>query len=99
MVIFVFPATDWFVDDRPRNLVDKLVRWTCRDECSYECMWQAKDAFLDRGWRTPQFFGKVKYLSPSGCPYNSFLLPVALCSLVGNAGAGIDDFLPSEPAG
>lgn len=60
VLIFLVPDGDWFADNRPKLFYDKLVRWTCKDECSYECMWRATDAFLDRGWKMPQFFGKVR---------------------------------------
>lgn len=58
---FPLSETDWFIDGRPRQFYDVLVKWTCRDECGYECMWRATDQFLDRGWKIPQFYGKVKY--------------------------------------
>lgn len=39
-----------------------LTRWTCDDECEYECMWKTVDAFHERNWRTPQFYGKWPFI-------------------------------------
>lgn len=35
------------------------MRWSCADECQYGCMWRTVEAFQDRNWPVPQFYGKV----------------------------------------
>ncbi|KAJ9590287.1 hypothetical protein L9F63_027876, partial [Diploptera punctata] len=40
----------------------KLTKWTCRDECSYNCMWKTVDAFINRNWNVPQFHGKWPFV-------------------------------------
>lgn len=39
--------------------INKLLLWTCYDECGYDCMWRTTAAFHNRNWTTPQFYGKV----------------------------------------
>nr|CAH7752830.1 unnamed protein product [Callosobruchus chinensis] len=43
---------------RQQNVMYYL-KWSCEDECKYECMWKTVKAFKDRNWKTPQFYGKV----------------------------------------
>ncbi|XP_065074477.1 post-GPI attachment to proteins factor 3 [Ochlerotatus camptorhynchus] len=48
-----------------QSSINKLLLWTCYDECGYDCMWKTTSAFLKRNWTTPQFYGKwpfVRYL-------------------------------------
>ncbi|XP_055374445.1 post-GPI attachment to proteins factor 3 [Condylostylus longicornis] len=54
-------AIDYF----KQSMFDKLLGWTCNDECQYDCMWRTVEAFKSRKWNIPQFYGKwpfVKYL-------------------------------------
>lgn len=44
-----------------QTIFDKLLQWSCADECQYGCMWRTVDAFIDRGWPIPQFYGKVGF--------------------------------------
>ncbi|KAB7506733.1 Post-GPI attachment to proteins factor 3, partial [Armadillidium nasatum] len=44
-----------------QNIFNKLLFWSCEDECKYECMWHTTNAYLNKGWKIPQFFGKVEY--------------------------------------
>jgi hypothetical protein len=37
----------------------KLTKWSCQDECRYDCMWKTVEAFSNRNWDIPQFHGKV----------------------------------------
>ncbi|XP_037944922.1 post-GPI attachment to proteins factor 3 [Teleopsis dalmanni] len=45
-----------------QSVFDKALQWTCADECQYGCMWRTVDAFLDRGWNVPQFYGKWPFM-------------------------------------
>ncbi|TMW42904.1 hypothetical protein DOY81_012010, partial [Sarcophaga bullata] len=45
-----------------QTVFDKLLQWSCADECQYGCMWRTVDAFLDRGWPIPQFYGKWPFV-------------------------------------
>ena len=38
---------------------EKLLGWSCEDECKYSCMWTTVDAFQRDGLNVPQFHGKV----------------------------------------
>ncbi|XP_044732988.1 post-GPI attachment to proteins factor 3 [Chrysoperla carnea] len=40
----------------------KLLRWTCKDNCNYECMWGTVDALVSRNWDVPQFHGKWPFV-------------------------------------
>ncbi|XP_062451631.1 post-GPI attachment to proteins factor 3 isoform X2 [Rhea pennata] len=35
-----------------------LTGWTCRDDCKYECMWLTVRAYVQGGYKVPQFHGK-----------------------------------------
>ncbi|EHB12028.1 Post-GPI attachment to proteins factor 3 [Heterocephalus glaber] len=35
-----------------------LAGWTCRDDCTYNCMWFTVGLYLQEGHRVPQFHGK-----------------------------------------
>jgi hypothetical protein len=37
----------------------KITKWSCQDECRYDCMWKTVEAFSNRNWDIPQFHGKV----------------------------------------
>lgn len=43
-----------------QDIFNKLLLWTCNDECIYQCLWRTTHSFLARKWRVPQFFGKVQ---------------------------------------
>ncbi|XP_061399503.1 post-GPI attachment to proteins factor 3-like [Musca vetustissima] len=45
-----------------QSLFDKLLQWTCLDECQYGCMWRTVEAFQDRNWPVPQFYGKWPFV-------------------------------------
>ncbi|KAL1501827.1 hypothetical protein ABEB36_007081 [Hypothenemus hampei] len=40
----------------------KLTFWSCLDECKYDCMWITVNGFHQRGYKTPQFYGKWPFL-------------------------------------
>ncbi|KAH3715194.1 post-GPI attachment to proteins factor 3-like isoform X2 [Dreissena polymorpha] len=42
--------------------VERLIGWSCHDDCKYECMWQAVDAFKKDGLDVPQFHGKWPFV-------------------------------------
>ncbi|CAH1993823.1 unnamed protein product [Acanthoscelides obtectus] len=48
---------------RKQDLILYYLKWSCEDECKYECMWKTVKAFNDRNWRTPQFYGKVSVIN------------------------------------
>lgn len=65
LVLFLFFHT-MFIDglrfklpnyQQPLSLL--ITRWTCEDECKYDCMWKTVDMFHRNNWATPQFYGKV----------------------------------------
>ncbi|XP_047528297.1 post-GPI attachment to proteins factor 3 [Vanessa atalanta] len=37
---------------------NRLLNWSCNDECRYQCMWRAVQAFQERGYQVPKFHGK-----------------------------------------
>nr|XP_033775149.1 post-GPI attachment to proteins factor 3 isoform X2 [Geotrypetes seraphini] len=37
----------------------RLTGWTCKDDCSYECMWYTVALYVKEGHKVPQFHGKV----------------------------------------
>lgn len=36
-----------------------LLRWSCKEDCSYICTWRTVDYFVSQGLKIPQFHGKV----------------------------------------
>nr|CAH7752827.1 unnamed protein product [Callosobruchus chinensis] len=50
---------------RQQNVMYYL-KWSCEDECKYECMWKTVKAFKDRNWKTPQFYGKWPFVRVMG---------------------------------
>lgn len=48
-----------FIESYQQPFSRKLLKWSCEDECRYDCMWKTVDAYEKRKWRVPQFFGKV----------------------------------------
>ncbi|XP_064635626.1 post-GPI attachment to proteins factor 3-like [Lineus longissimus] len=44
----------------------RLLLWGCGDECRYDCMWQAVDAFHENGSKIPQFHGKWPFIRVLG---------------------------------
>ncbi|XP_004522696.1 post-GPI attachment to proteins factor 3 [Ceratitis capitata] len=45
-----------------QSIFDKAFAWNCADECQYGCMWRTVDAFAERGWDVPQFYGKWPFV-------------------------------------
>lgn len=47
-------------DDAPHwsSLVSRLTRWTCADDCKYNCMHHLTDQALEQGTRVHQYYGK-----------------------------------------
>uniref|UniRef100_A0A6B2EHI8 Post-GPI attachment to proteins factor 3 n=1 Tax=Phlebotomus kandelakii TaxID=1109342 RepID=A0A6B2EHI8_9DIPT len=43
-------------------LAERLLAWSCYDECTYDCMWKTTRAFLERNWEVPQFHGKWPFV-------------------------------------
>lgn len=44
----------------------RFFRWTCKDDCSYDCMWKTVDAFRRDGSKCPQFGGKWPFIRFAG---------------------------------
>ena len=44
------------------STAETLLRWSCRDVCAYDCMWEAVEAFVDNGRMVPQFHGKWPFV-------------------------------------
>nr|XP_021188455.2 post-GPI attachment to proteins factor 3 [Helicoverpa armigera] len=40
----------------------RLMQWTCRDECRYQCMWITVTMFHNAGQDTPKFHGKWPFI-------------------------------------
>ncbi|XP_049777426.1 post-GPI attachment to proteins factor 3 [Schistocerca cancellata] len=40
----------------------RALKWTCREECQYSCMWHTVENFLRRNWDVPQFHGKWPFI-------------------------------------
>jgi hypothetical protein len=38
--------------------LEHVIKWNCRDECKYGCMWRTTEAFIARKWKVSQFHGK-----------------------------------------
>jgi len=49
-----------------QSIFDKLLGWSCHDECQYDCMWRTVEAFKARKWDTPQFYGKWPFIKFMG---------------------------------
>lgn len=49
-----------------QSIFNKLLLWTCYDECEYDCMWQTMNAFARRNWTTQQFYGKWPFVRMFG---------------------------------
>lgn len=45
-----------------QSLCEKVLQWSCDDECKYNCMWHTTQIFMRQGLDVPQFFGKVRIL-------------------------------------
>lgn len=41
-----------------QTVSEKLLLWTCDDECKYYCMWRSAKIIMNRGEPVPQYFGK-----------------------------------------
>ncbi|RUS71230.1 hypothetical protein EGW08_021011 [Elysia chlorotica] len=62
----------------------KLLRWTCEDECKYDCMWTTVEAYNQDGSSVPQFYGKWPFVRYAGIQEPAsmvFSLLNALCHL------------------
>ncbi|KAK3775098.1 hypothetical protein RRG08_048308 [Elysia crispata] len=62
----------------------KLLRWSCEDECKYDCMWITVDAYYLDGSSVPQFYGKWPFVRYAGIQEPAsmvFSLLNALCHL------------------
>ncbi|XP_043467900.1 post-GPI attachment to proteins factor 3 [Leptopilina heterotoma] len=40
----------------------RLLNWSCRDNCSYDCMWKTVTYFNKYGFEVPQFHGKWPFI-------------------------------------
>ncbi|XP_053688104.1 post-GPI attachment to proteins factor 3 [Sabethes cyaneus] len=49
-----------------QSSINKLLLWTCYDECGYGCMWLTTSAFVKRNWTVPQFYGKWPFIRALG---------------------------------
>ncbi|XP_064092342.1 post-GPI attachment to proteins factor 3-like isoform X2 [Macrobrachium nipponense] len=52
-------SQDVAVYESLQSLSEKVLQWSCDDECRYNCMWQTTNVFVSRGYDVPQFFGKI----------------------------------------
>ncbi|XP_017460641.1 PREDICTED: post-GPI attachment to proteins factor 3 [Rhagoletis zephyria] len=64
-----------------QSIFDKAFAWNCADECQYGCMWRTVDAFAERGWDVPQFYGKWPFLRFLGTQEPASVL-FSICNLV-----------------
>ncbi|XP_068211283.1 post-GPI attachment to proteins factor 3 [Palaemon carinicauda] len=55
-------SNDVAVYESSQSLSEKVLQWTCDDECRYNCMWQTTNVFVSRGYEVPQFFGKWPFV-------------------------------------
>ncbi|XP_001607194.2 post-GPI attachment to proteins factor 3 [Nasonia vitripennis] len=53
-----------FKENPPLNL--RLLHWTCKEDCSYSCMWETVHFFTSRGLHVPQFHGKWPFIRMIG---------------------------------
>ncbi|XP_058799125.1 post-GPI attachment to proteins factor 3 [Phymastichus coffea] len=44
------------------SIVLKLLFWTCKEDCSYHCMWETVNFFTSKGLQVPQFYGKWPFI-------------------------------------
>lgn len=44
----------------------RLLNWSCRDNCSYNCMWKTVTYFTKNGLEVPQFHGKWPFIRICG---------------------------------
>ncbi|XP_012219676.1 post-GPI attachment to proteins factor 3 [Linepithema humile] len=44
-----------------------LLRWTCKEDCSYICTWITVKVFISQGLEIPQFHGKWPFIRLFGC--------------------------------
>ncbi|KAL6258906.1 hypothetical protein P5V15_010850 [Pogonomyrmex californicus] len=44
-----------------------LLNWSCKEDCSYICMWRTVDYFVSHGLKIPQFHGKWPFIRLLGC--------------------------------
>ena len=54
---------DKIIEDAFQNqlpFANRLLGWTCFEECQHDCMWSTVDAFVNDGMPIPQFHGKVR---------------------------------------
>ena len=42
-----------------QSITSKIVGWRCEEQCQHECMWTTIQEFTNKGYRIPQFYGKV----------------------------------------
>ncbi|XP_053965720.1 post-GPI attachment to proteins factor 3 [Anastrepha ludens] len=64
-----------------QSIFDKAFAWNCADECQYGCMWRTVDAFEERGWDVPQFYGKWPFVRFLGMQEPASVL-FSVCNLV-----------------
>ncbi|XP_020290926.1 post-GPI attachment to proteins factor 3 [Pseudomyrmex gracilis] len=54
-----------FKKQPPFSLI--LMNWSCKEDCSYMCMWKTVDSFVTDGLKVPQFHGKWPFIRLFGC--------------------------------
>ncbi|KAK4875968.1 hypothetical protein RN001_012390 [Aquatica leii] len=55
-----------FINNKQQSIILQMTRWSCSDECRYDCMWQTVFAFNKRKWKVPQFHGKWPFIRMLG---------------------------------
>ncbi|XP_054001912.1 post-GPI attachment to proteins factor 3 [Hylaeus anthracinus] len=45
----------------------RLLRWSCKEDCSYGCIWETVNYFISHGLNIPQFHGKWPFVRFFGC--------------------------------
>ncbi|KAF5288752.1 hypothetical protein FQR65_LT11951 [Abscondita terminalis] len=55
-----------FINNKQQSFILQITRWSCGDECRYDCMWQTVFAFNKRKWKVPQFHGKWPFIRMLG---------------------------------
>ncbi|XP_066588065.1 post-GPI attachment to proteins factor 3 [Prorops nasuta] len=44
------------------SIILLLLQWSCKDDCSYNCMWKTVDIYINNGLEIPQFYGKWPFV-------------------------------------
>lgn len=59
MFLLIFVDEDFKVQP---SIPLRVLMWSCKEDCSYGCIWETVNYFTSHGLNVPQFHGKVCYL-------------------------------------